>query len=194
MRGLSEPPSSVGLVRLVSASPSEIISRLPWRALLSLALPLPLRFRQRLSVLFLLPARPLPLTHRTATFVLKSPPLPRRLGCLVLWLFFVYVHHCKFVVCLAAIVRLARFGWLLARSWLCCAVGQHFVVAPRAAAAACLAVVGCSLVSPPLCPRSSSNRSRSMNLSAATWFLHLALLRGPRRLPWLLWLPSLSPP
>ena len=53
-------------------------------------------------ILFLLLARPLPLTHRIATFVLKSPPLPRRLGRLVLWLFLVYVHDCKFVVCLAA--------------------------------------------------------------------------------------------
>ena len=31
-------------------------------------------------------------------------PLPRRLGRLVLWLFFFYVHHCKLVVCLAAVV------------------------------------------------------------------------------------------
>ena len=59
MRGLSEPPSSVGLVRLVSASPSEIISRLPWRALLSLALSLPLRFRHLLLALVMLLARPL---------------------------------------------------------------------------------------------------------------------------------------
>ena len=58
--------------------------------------------RHRPPVLCVLLARPLSLTHRIATFILKSSPLPRRLGRLSLWLFFVYVHHCKFVdvVCL----------------------------------------------------------------------------------------------
>ena len=67
------------------------------------------------------------------------------MGCLVLWLFFVYVHHCKLVVCLAAIVRMARFGWLLARSWLCCAVGCLFVVAPCAIVAVVVVLAGAGL-------------------------------------------------
>ncbi|EOD34506.1 hypothetical protein EMIHUDRAFT_252885 [Emiliania huxleyi CCMP1516] len=91
-------------------------------------------------------ARPLSLTHRIATFVLKSPPLPRRLGRLVLWLFLVYVHDCKFVVCLAAIVRMARFGWL-ARSWLCCAVGCLLVVASCALVAVVVVLAGAGLTS-----------------------------------------------
>jgi len=87
-------------------------------------------------------ARPLSLTHRIATFILKAPSLPRRLGRLVLWLFLFYVHHCEFVVCLAAIVRMARFGWLLARSWLCCAVGCLLVVAPCAIVAVVVVLAG----------------------------------------------------
>ena len=90
----------------------------PRRLLRPLALSQLLFRRHRLLALVMLLARPLSLTHRIATFILKSPPLPRRLGRLVLWLFFVYVHHCKLVVCLAAVVRMARFGWLLAWSWL----------------------------------------------------------------------------
>jgi len=66
----------------------------------------------------------------------------------VLWLFFVYVHHCKFVVCLAAIVRMARLGWLLARSWLCCAVGHLFVLAPPSIFVAVVAVFGVSVSVP----------------------------------------------
>ena len=45
-----------------------------------------LSVRHRLPLRWVLLARPLSLTHRITPFVLKSPPLPRRLGCLVLWL------------------------------------------------------------------------------------------------------------
>ena len=148
MRGLSEPPSSVGLVRLVSASPSEVVSRLPSWSIHPLALSHLLFRRHQLLALIMLLARPLSLTHRIAPFVLKSPPLPRRLGCLVLWLFFVHVHHCKLVVCLAAIVRMARFGWLLARSWLCCAVGRLFDLAPPSIFVAVVGVFGASVSVP----------------------------------------------
>ena len=130
-RNFPSPHTSLSL----SAMPLVVFplgSRCPRRVLRPLALSQLLFRRHRLLVLVMLFARPLSLTHRIAPFILKSPPLPRRLGCLVLWLSFVYVHHCKLVVCLAAIVRMARFGWLLARSWLCCAVGCLLVVAPCA--------------------------------------------------------------
>ena len=83
MRGLSEPPSPVGLVRLVSASPSEIISRLPWRALLSLALSLPLRFRHLLLALVMLLARPL----SAAVNFTESPRLRAYGALMALWPF-----------------------------------------------------------------------------------------------------------
>ena len=117
------------------------------RLLRPLALSQLLFRRHRLLALVMLLARPLSLTHRIATFILKAPPLPRRLGRLVLWLFLVYVHDCKFVVCLAAIVRMARFGWLLARSWLCCAVGCLLVVAPCALVAVVVVLAGAGLTS-----------------------------------------------
>ena len=120
MLGRSESPH---FMSPFSRLASELDGWLPGRFLPPLALALSLGFRHRPLVLIMLLARPLSLAHRIAPFVLKAPPLPRRLGRLVLWLFLVYVHDCKFVVCLAAIVRMARFGWLLARSWLCCAVG-----------------------------------------------------------------------
>ena len=69
------------------------------------------------------------------------------MGCLVLWLSFIYVHHCKLVVCLAAIVRMARFGWLLARSWLCCTVGCLLVVAPCALVTVVVVLAGAGLTS-----------------------------------------------
>ena len=104
--------------------------------------------RHRPPVLCVLLARPLSLTHRITPFVLKSPPLPRRLGRLVLWLFLFYVHHCEFVVCLAAFVWMARFGWLLARPWLCCAVGHLFVLAPLSIFVAVVGVFGVSVSVP----------------------------------------------
>ena len=44
--------------------------------------------------------------------------------------------------CLAAIVRLARFGWLFAWSWLCCSGGCLLVVAPCAIVAVVVVLAG----------------------------------------------------
>ena len=42
---------------------------------------------------------------------------------------------------------MARFGWLLARSWLCCAVGCLLVVAPCALVAVVVVLAGAGLTS-----------------------------------------------
>ena len=106
MLGRSESPL---FMSPFSRLASELDGWLPGRFLPPLALALSLGFRHRPLVLIMLLARPLSLAHRIATFMLE-PLSPRRPGCLFLWLLFLYVHHCKVVICLAIVILGALLG------------------------------------------------------------------------------------